>query len=128
VRVPALALGAACLVFGACGCQSTAESEDPARPASARRYVSYVQVEGVVAGGAIKLNGSQVATFPGWVTVEVDESGKAVQRYVVTLSTNITGNDLGAYVIDQGGEVPMKIFYERNGPVATGTATVQGRN
>ena len=77
---------------------------------------------------ASKLNGSQVSTFPGWVTIEVDVDGKAVQRYVVGLSTNIIDPDIASYVLEQGSEVPAKIFYERAGPVATGTAPVQGRN
>lgn len=92
------------------------------------RFTSYIQIEGIVAGGAIKLNGSQVSMFPGWVTIEVDDAGKAVQQYIVSLSTNILGNDLSPFVIEQGGEVPAKISYERTGPVGTGTAKVEGRS
>lgn len=132
VRAFALTLGVALLAMGAGGCSTAAERRDTgaaaAPEAAPRRYTCYIQIEGLVAGGAIKVNGSQVSTFPGWVTVEVDPAGKSLQRYVVSLSTNITGSDLGAYVINQGDEVPLKIYYERNGPVASGTAIVQGRD
>jgi hypothetical protein len=120
-------MGAAWLALLLGGCATTSSGPVP-DPAAVRRYTCFIQVEGIVAGGAIKLDGSQVSTFPGWVSVEVDESGLAVRRYVVSLSTNIIGGDLSPYVIEQGGEVPMKIFYERTGPVGTGTALVQGRH
>ena len=130
MRVLAPSLAAVLLVFATGGC-TTASSGQPATAAPAeagRRYTCNVQIEGVVAGGGIKLNGSQVSSFPGWVTVEVDVNGKAIRQYVVSLSTNIIGGDLGAFVMEQGNEVPMKIFYERTGPVASGTAVVQGRD
>ena len=125
MRAFASTLGAAILALGVCGCHTGGgtSAPEPAVP----RFLSYVQIEGIVAGGAIKLNGSQVSMFPGWVTVEVDDAGKAVRQYVVSLSTNILGTDLSPFVIEQGGEVPMKIFYERSGPVGTGTAKVEGR-
>ena len=116
------------LLLGACTTASQRTSTASAPAGAEHRYFCYIQIEGVVAGGAIKLNGSQVSTFPGWVTIEVDVDGKAVQRYVVGLSTNIIDPDIASYVIEQGSEVPAKIFYERAGPVATGTAPVQGRN
>lgn len=123
-------LGAACLVLvlGACNSASSRGTSTTASDSDGRRYTSYIQIEGVIAGGAIKLNGSQVSSFPGWVSLEVDVNGKATRRYVVSLSTNIIDPDIAAYVIEQGEEAPAKIFYERAGPVATGSAKVQGRN
>jgi hypothetical protein len=123
-------LGAAllALVLGGCSTTSPGGTSVAASDPGGQRYTSYIQIEGVIAGGAIKLNGSQVSSFPGWVSLEVDVNGKATRRYVVSLSTNIIDPDIAAYVIEQGEEAPAKIFYERAGPVATGTAKVQGRN
>ena len=132
MRVSAFTLGAVILALVLAGCRTV--SEDPAVPASppakeapAKRFTSYIRVEGVVNGGFIKLNGSQATMFPGYVAVEVDDAGKAVRQYVVALSTNVLGGDLGQFVIEQGQDVPVKIYYERSGPVATGTARVESR-
>lgn len=140
MRVFALTLGAVILALFLGGCQTAttpapkakAEGEEPApaprvSAAAAQRFTSYIRIEGVVEGGFIKLNGSQASMFPGYVALEVDEAGKAVRQYVVALSTNILGGDLGQFVIEQGQEAPVKIYYERTGPVATGSARVEGR-
>jgi hypothetical protein len=125
---PSLGAAIFVLVLGACNSASPRGASTTASDSDGRLYTSYIQIEGVIAGGAIKLNGSQVSSFPGWVSLEVDVNGKATRRYVVSLSTNIIDPDIAAYVIEQGEEAPAKIFYERAGPVATGTAKVQGRN
>jgi hypothetical protein len=125
VRLSALTLGAFVGLLFLVGCQTPAPGSATETVAKGEHFLSYIRVEGVVVGGAIKLDGTQVSMFPGYVTVEVDDAGKAVRRYVVALSTNILGGDLGQYVIEQGQEIPMRIYYERTGPVATGTALVQ---
>lgn len=133
MRAPAFTPGAVVLALVLTGCRTVSEdpatvtTSAPAPTAAARRFTSYIRVEGVVSGGFIKLNGSQAAMFPGYVTVEVDDAGKAVRQYVVALSTNVLGGDLGQFVIEQGQDVPVKIYYERSGPVATGTARVESR-
>ena len=45
----------------------------------------------------------------------------------MALSTNVLGGDLGRFVIEQGQDIPVKIYYDRTGPVVTGTARVEGR-
>jgi hypothetical protein len=125
VRASAFTLGAVVwlLVLGGCRTPAPGSATEPVD--KGERFLSYIRVEGVVLGGAIKLDGTQVSMFPGYVTVEVDDAGKAVRRYVVNLSTNILSGDLGQYVIEQGQEIPMRLSFERAGPVATGTALVQ---
>ncbi|MEN9663496.1 MAG: hypothetical protein RL324_2445 [Verrucomicrobiota bacterium] len=133
MRVSAFTPGAVVLALVLTGCRTVSEdraatpASPPAQEAPAERFTSYIRVEGVVNGGFIKLNGSQASMFPGYVTVEVDASGKAVRQYVVALSTNVLGGNLGEFVIEQGQDVPVRIYYERTGPVVTGTARVEGR-
>ncbi len=123
----ALSATAGILLLALAGCQTAAEQDPaaaPSRPAE-ERYYSYIRIEGVVIGGTIKLNSDQVSYMPGYVTVEVDFAGKAVRRYVVEMSTNILANDAGIFSIEQGQDIPARIYFGRTGPAATGTARVE---
>ena len=116
------------LLLAVSGCRNVTDEPASTSPEPApERYTAYIRLEGVVVGGAIKVNGSQETMFPGWIAVEVDTAGKAVRRYVISLSTNILGTDGSVFVIEQGQDVPVKIYFDRGGPVATGTARVERR-
>lgn len=125
MRVSAFTLGAVVLALALGGCRTPAPGSARVPEITGERFRSYIRIEGVVVGGAIKLDGTQVSMFPGYVMVEVDDAGKAVRRYVVALSTNILGVEFGQYVIEQGQDIPMRIYFERTGPVAIGTALIE---
>ncbi len=125
MRASVLTLSAVVWLLVLGGCKTPASGSATVPETKGERFRSYIRIEGVVVGGAIKLDGTQVSMFPGYVMVEVDDAGKAVRRYVVALSTNILGGDLGQYVIEQGQDIPMRIYYERTGPVAIGTALIE---
>ncbi len=72
------------------------------------------------------------SSLPGEVHLEVDETGKVVRPYVISLSTNIlsaagggSGRDLGSVEIAAGEIAPARIYFGEQGPQLTGQALIQ---
>ena len=123
-RVVVLSVPLAALV----ACQSAGSSFWDTAPAQ----VAVIRVQSIARGGAVKVNGMLAATLPGEVRLEVDETGKVVRPYVISLSTNIlsasgsgSGRDLGSVEIAAGEVAPARIYFGDQGPQLTGQAIIQ---
>jgi len=99
-------------------------------------YYAVVRVDSVVQGGGIKVNGMLATSLPGQVVLEVDEYGKVIRPYVISLSTNILSAadpsasgvasvDRGRFVMNAGDIPPDHIHFSQQGPRVTGQALLQ---